>query len=257
MPILRPYFIPTLPPVQAVLQGAPSQLGGGSSPVQGNQYEQPTSDTVNSLLAQLDAVQKSRAAAPQNNINPINNSAMAITATPANMFQNTVGGIQEKNNAILQGIFDQLAAAQQLGQNATMASQAAVRPSTPAVQPVTPGRGYSGSGGSSGGSKRLSGDRGANQALGRQLLANMGWGNYWNAFNNLVMGESGWNNYAQNPTSTAYGIGQFLNSTWGSYGQKTSDPATQIQYMLQYIKNRYGNPANAWATWQSRSPHWY
>jgi hypothetical protein len=35
--------------------------------------------------------------------------------------------------------------------------------------------------------------------------------------------ESGFNNNAQNPTSTAYGIAQFLNSTWGPYGPKTSN----------------------------------
>lgn len=55
-----------------------------------------------------------------------------------------------------------------------------------------------------------------------------------------------WNPMAQNPTSTAYGIAQFLNGTWGGTGiQKTSNPQQQIMAGLIYIRNRYGNPRNA------------
>lgn len=89
-------------------------------------------------------------------------------------------------------------------------------------------------------------DYAANRALGQKLAAERGWtGDLWDAYNRLVMKESGWNNNAQNPTSTAYGIGQFLNSTWKGYGPKTSDPATQIRYMLDYIGSRYGDPSKA------------
>lgn len=98
----------------------------------------------------------------------------------------------------------------------------------------------------------------ANQAIGKAVLARYGWGQYWSAFNSLVMGESGWRNTAQNPTSTAYGIGQFLNSTWATVGgTKTSDPALQVKYMLDYIRSVYGDPGNAYRTWSGRSPHWY
>ena len=83
-------------------------------------------------------------------------------------------------------------------------------------------------------------------------------GNQWSSLNTLWTGESGWNNNAQNPTSTAYGIAQFLDSTWSGYGgPKTSDAALQIKYGMNYIDKRYGTPANALAKWQSRSPHWY
>lgn len=55
-----------------------------------------------------------------------------------------------------------------------------------------------------------------------------------------------WNPMAQNPTSTAYGIAQFLNGTWGGTGiQKTSNPMQQIMAGMIYIRNRYGNPRNA------------
>lgn len=100
----------------------------------------------------------------------------------------------------------------------------------------------------------------ANRALGQKLAATYGWGtgNEWNALDNLVMGESGWDNTAQNPSSTAYGIGQFLNTTWSTVGgTKTSNPTVQIKLMLAYIKMVYGDPVNAWNKWQSRSPHWY
>lgn len=80
-----------------------------------------------------------------------------------------------------------------------------------------------------------------------QSVANfMGWGpDEFAAWDAVINAESGWNPNAQNPTSTAYGLGQFLNSTWKGYGPKTSDPATQLAYMARYIKNRYGSPSKA------------
>lgn len=81
----------------------------------------------------------------------------------------------------------------------------------------------------------------------------------WSDFDQLEQHEAGWSATAQNPSSTAYGLGQFLDSTWAAVGgQKTSDPKMQLQYMYQYLKQRYhGSPAEAWRMWQSRSPHWY
>lgn len=68
--------------------------------------------------------------------------------------------------------------------------------------------------------------------------------------------ESGWNNKAQNPTSTAYGIAQFLDSTWAGTGfSKTSDPAIQIKAGLKYISQRYGDPNRAWA--HEVANNWY
>jgi hypothetical protein len=68
--------------------------------------------------------------------------------------------------------------------------------------------------------------------------------------------ESGWNPDAQNPTSTAYGIPQFLDSTWAGTGiAKTSDGYRQIDAGLIYINNRYGSPCGAWS--HSQSTGWY
>jgi hypothetical protein len=73
---------------------------------------------------------------------------------------------------------------------------------------------------------------------------------------NLWGKESGWNPNAANPSSTAYGIPQFLDSTWASTGiAKTSDGFRQIDAGLIYIDSRYGSPCGAWA--HSQSYNWY
>jgi hypothetical protein len=73
---------------------------------------------------------------------------------------------------------------------------------------------------------------------------------------NLWGKESGWNPTAQNPSSTAYGIPQFLDSTWAGTGiAKTSDGYRQIDAGLIYVDQRYGSPCGAWA--HSQSAGWY
>lgn len=62
----------------------------------------------------------------------------------------------------------------------------------------------------------------------------------------LVQRESSFNNTAQNPKSTAYGLFQFLDKTWGNYGfEKTSDPVIQTEAGIAYIQIRYGTPSKA------------
>lgn len=130
------------------------------------------------------------------------------------------------------------------------------------------GGGFSGgnsSGNGSGGSTNTNGTSGkagnvagikgggsvsANRKLMQQMAQAMyGWGHgpQWNALNTLEMHEAGYNNLAQNPHSTAFGMGQFLDQTWKGFGPKTSNPKLQIQYMLEYIKGKYGNPSKAMA----------
>lgn len=95
----------------------------------------------------------------------------------------------------------------------------------------------------------------SNKKLAQQLLPTQ-WKNQWNDVNSIVMAESGWCNTIQNPNSTAYGIGQFLNTTWASTGYtKTSDPKAQILAMYVYIKMSYGSPSAAWAFHQANG--WY
>jgi hypothetical protein len=87
-------------------------------------------------------------------------------------------------------------------------------------------------------------------------MSKLGSGSQFSCLENLWGKESGWNPNAQNPSSTAYGIPQFLNSTWAGTGiAKTSDGYRQIDAGLIYIDKAYGSPCNAWA--HSQSTGWY
>ena len=90
-------------------------------------------------------------------------------------------------------------------------------------------------------------DSGVQQAV-RNVANGYGWGTgrHWDSLSQLIHKESSWNPNAQNKTSSAYGLFQFLNSTWaGVGGRKTSDPALQAQFGLKYIQQRYGDPEKA------------
>ncbi len=64
---------------------------------------------------------------------------------------------------------------------------------------------------------------------------------------NIIDKESKWNPLAQNPKSTAFGIGQFLNSTWKLVDfEKTKNPYDQIDAMVEYVKVVYGDGCKAW-----------
>ena len=69
--------------------------------------------------------------------------------------------------------------------------------------------------------------------------------------------ESGWNVYATNPSSGAYGIPQALpGSKMASHGSNwRSDAKTQIEWGLDYISSRYSTPCGAWSFWQANN--WY
>lgn len=73
----------------------------------------------------------------------------------------------------------------------------------------------------------------------------------------LYNGESGWRADAQNPTSGAYGIAQFLGEDkkqrWPGYF--TPDPKAQAGPAADYISERYKTPSGAWAFWQDPVKH--
>jgi resuscitation-promoting factor RpfB len=64
----------------------------------------------------------------------------------------------------------------------------------------------------------------------------------------LWIRESGWNPYASNPYSGAYGIPQALpGSKMASAGPNwRTNARTQILWGMHYIKVRYGTPYHAW-----------
>ncbi len=104
------------------------------------------------------------------------------------------------------------------------------------------------------------GSFGSNRNTLRTVARSYGWdtGGQWIALANLISGESGFNNLAQNPTSSAFGMGQFLDSTWATVGmKKTADPYAQSVGIMRYIARNYGSPAAAYGAWLGRSPHWY
>ncbi len=70
----------------------------------------------------------------------------------------------------------------------------------------------------------------------------------WTCLYNLWQRESGWNVYAQNPSSGAYGIPQSLpGDKMAMFGSDyLTDPTTQIKWGLWYIKTTYGTPCAAW-----------
>lgn len=72
----------------------------------------------------------------------------------------------------------------------------------------------------------------------------------------IVKKESGFRPNAQNKRSSAYGLFQFLNRTWKSYGcVKTSNVDEQIRCGVLYIKKRYGTPTAARAHHNQKG--WY
>jgi len=87
------------------------------------------------------------------------------------------------------------------------------------------------------------------QRTARKMLAHYGWGKrQWMPLDKLWNRESGWNKYAQNPYSGAYGIPQAVpGSKMASAGKHwRSNAITQIRWGLGYIKSRYGRPRVAW-----------
>lgn len=101
-------------------------------------------------------------------------------------------------------------------------------------------------------------DPGSARAVAKAKVADRGWGSeQFQCLDKLWQKESGWNVSAANPTSSAYGIPQALpGSKMASAGADwETNAATQIEWGLGYITDRYGTPCDAWA--HSVSVGWY
>ena len=112
-------------------------------------------------------------------------------------------------------------------------------------------------GGSSGGVSGQAGPLGSLQETAQSLLNQFGWGSEWSAFNSLETREAGWNMSAQNPSSGAYGLAQFINgpSEYAQYGGDVNTGYGQLLAMMEYIGQRYGDPNGAWG--HEESFGWY
>jgi hypothetical protein len=96
------------------------------------------------------------------------------------------------------------------------------------------------------------------QQIARSLLRRFHWSRWQFWFlNQLWAKESGWDRYASNPDSGAYGIPQALpGSKMASSGPGwQSNERTQILWGMHYIEGRYRTPYRAWL--RERLSGWY
>lgn len=94
------------------------------------------------------------------------------------------------------------------------------------------------------------------RSIARSMLAARGQSGQFSCLDSLWTKESGWRTTAANP-SGAYGIPQALpGSKMASAGSDwRTNPATQIEWGLGYIADRWGSPCAAWS--HSQSAGWY
>lgn len=77
----------------------------------------------------------------------------------------------------------------------------------------------------------------------------------------IIMRESGNRTTAQNPTSSAFGLGQLIYANRVAYGSRigvdpnTTDYSAQLRMFRMYVAERYGTAENAKAFWQANG--WY
>ncbi|WP_235928984.1 aggregation-promoting factor C-terminal-like domain-containing protein [Marisediminicola senii] len=101
-------------------------------------------------------------------------------------------------------------------------------------------------------------DPGSAQAIAYEMVVARGWGDAeFSCLVSLWKKESGWNTFAENKSSGAYGIPQSLpGSKMATAGADwATNPATQITWGLGYITARYGTPCGAWN--HSIAKNWY
>lgn len=97
---------------------------------------------------------------------------------------------------------------------------------------------------------------GSPQAIAKSLLSNYGWGqDQFQYVDYIFTHESGWNPWAVNPSSGAYGIPQANPSGGAGHPYQLGDAYAQIVWGLNYIRDRYGTPYNAYLFWIAHN--WY
>jgi hypothetical protein len=88
------------------------------------------------------------------------------------------------------------------------------------------------------------------EQIGKEELVAFGFSEstQWPCLYDIWERESGWNVYAQNPSSGAYGIPQSLpgDKMASVASDWETNPTTQIKWGLGYIKSIYGTPCAAW-----------
>ncbi|GAB2750422.1 transglycosylase SLT domain-containing protein [Streptomyces bullii] len=92
------------------------------------------------------------------------------------------------------------------------------------------------------------------QAIAQKMIGDSA---QYQCFSKIVEHESGWDVNATNASSGAYGLVQALPAAkMASAGSDwKTNPATQIEWGLDYMKDRYGSACDAWTFWQANG--WY
>lgn len=97
------------------------------------------------------------------------------------------------------------------------------------------------------------------QSMAKQMVTAIWGSGQFGAFDALEMSEAGWDPTALNPESGAAGLAQALPASKyppGAWPYSGLDSAKlQLQWMMGYIKERYGSPSSAWAFHQANN--WY
>lgn len=278
MAILRPYLMPTagMPqPISLAKQGSGygSNMSNGdfydpNNPAQRRQYlqQQQTSNPVdnsittyaqdplaqspmsgNYIQEQL-ARYNSRTPPPELNPGSRVKQADMSQVQPDNFkdYYTQLGFINQQGQEML-GAEQGKAAYKQAEEAKRIAAMTPPAPNIPQLQ--ADGSSAPTSGGGNAYGNGVPSNPQQNFRFAQQIAPRYGWGpNEMSAWYTLGMKESGWRSDAQNPTSTAFGIGQFLDTTWGGYGiPKTRDAGQQVEAMARYIKARYGSPSAALA----------
>ena len=82
-----------------------------------------------------------------------------------------------------------------------------------------------------------------------KVLDKWGGGQY-TYFSKIVEAESNWNYLAANPRSSARGLCQALTKLHDLPEDYLTNPYSQIDWCIQYIKTKFGSPEKAWKFWQ-------
>ncbi|WP_149828533.1 transglycosylase SLT domain-containing protein [Streptomyces tailanensis] len=92
------------------------------------------------------------------------------------------------------------------------------------------------------------------QSIAKKMIGNSA---QYSCFAKIVDHESDWDVNATNASSGAYGLVQALpGSKMASAGSDwKTNATTQIEWGLDYMKERYGSPCGAWNFWQANN--WY
>ena len=93
--------------------------------------------------------------------------------------------------------------------------------------------------------------------IARAMLPEFGFSSdQFGCLDSLYVSESDWDPTADNPTSSAYGIPQALTETHDDLpADYMTNPASQIEWGLDYIRSSYGTPCAAWEFKQANN--WY